>query len=177
MGSSCSGGRAAQWSQQARHAAAHSAPQICHRNPPLSPAPRPPSITTRYRDARQAQAAPGRPMPASQPQRLHQSEPRDSKQARGVPGKRDGRSAASTVCHETPQNATIWKFSLAISEVGRTFLFKKTPSGVRLISTRRRPPRGFCHTSAHVSEGKFRGKVPCPVVCTAWAGRCVIVFG
>ena len=47
------------------------------------------------------------PMPASQPQRLHQSEPRDSQQARGVPGQRDGRSAASTACHETPQNATV----------------------------------------------------------------------
>jgi len=41
------------------------------------------------------------PMPASQPQRFHQSGPRDSQQARGVPGQRDGRSAASTVCHET----------------------------------------------------------------------------
>ena len=60
------------------------------------------------------------PMPASQPQRLHQSEPRDSQQARGVPGQRDGRSAASTVCHETPQNATIWPFLLAISEIGCT---------------------------------------------------------
>jgi len=46
------------------------------------------------------------PMPASQPQRPHQSEPRDSQQARGVPGQHDGRSAASTVCHETSQNVT-----------------------------------------------------------------------
>ena len=46
------------------------------------------------------------PMSASQPQRLHQSEPRDSQQARGVPGQHDGRSAASTDCHETPQNVT-----------------------------------------------------------------------
>ena len=38
------------------------------------------------------------PMSASQPQRPHQSEPRDSQQARGVPGQHDGRSAASTVC-------------------------------------------------------------------------------
>ena len=60
-------------------------------------------------------------MPASQPQRLHQSEPRDSQQARGVPGQHDGRSAASTVCHETPQNATIWPFLLAISEIGCTY--------------------------------------------------------
>ena len=46
------------------------------------------------------------PMPASQPQRLHQSEPRDSQQARGVPGQRDGRSAASTAVtrrHKTPR--------------------------------------------------------------------------
>ena len=47
------------------------------------------------------------PMSASQPQRPHQSEPRDSQQARGVPGQHDGRSAASTVRRETPQNATI----------------------------------------------------------------------
>ena len=42
--------RGKEWSQQARHAVAHSDPQICHRNPPLSPAPRPPSIATQYRD-------------------------------------------------------------------------------------------------------------------------------
>ena len=42
--------RAKEWSQQARHAVAHSNPQICHRNPLLSPAPRPSSIATQYRD-------------------------------------------------------------------------------------------------------------------------------
>ena len=38
------------WTQQAKHAVSHSDPQICHRNPPLSPAPRPPSIAAQYRD-------------------------------------------------------------------------------------------------------------------------------
>ena len=33
----------------------------------------------------------------------------------------DGRSVASTVCHKTPQNATIRLFFLAISDVGWTY--------------------------------------------------------
>ena len=37
----------------------------------------------------------------------------------------------------------------------RVHLKKKVSLGVRLISTRRRVPRFFCHTSAHVPEGKF----------------------
>ena len=38
----------------------------------------------------------------------------------------------------------------------RVYLTKKVPLGVRLISTRRRHPRLFCKTSAHVpEEGKF----------------------
>ena len=47
------------------------------------------------------------PMSASQPPKLHQSEPRDPQHARGVPAQNDGRSAASTVFHETPKNVTI----------------------------------------------------------------------
>ena len=48
------------------------------------------------------------PMSASQPQMLYQSEPRDSQQARGLPGQHDGRPAASTVCRETSsQNVTM----------------------------------------------------------------------
>ena len=44
-GLSCSCGRARQGAvQQARAAVSHSDPQICHRKPPLSPAPRPSSI-------------------------------------------------------------------------------------------------------------------------------------
>ena len=96
-------------------------------------------------------------MPASQPQRLHQSEPRDWQKARGVPGQHDGRSAASTVCHETSQTSLI-KHDLTIFAShfrDRVNLFKKVPHGARLISTRRRPPRVFCHTRAHVPEGKF----------------------
>ena len=65
------------------------------------------------------------PMSANQPQRPHQSEPRDSQQARGVPGQHDGRSAASTVSHETPQNAaTIWP-SFSSNFRGRVHLLKK----------------------------------------------------
>ena len=67
------------------------------------------------------------PMPASQPQRLHQSEPRDSQQARGVPGQHDGRSAASTVCHETPQHATIWPFRVQMRGIS---LFPLIPSSI-----------------------------------------------
>ena len=42
--------RGKEWSQQARHAVAHSDPQICHRKSPLSPVPRPSSIAAQYRD-------------------------------------------------------------------------------------------------------------------------------
>ena len=44
------GERSREWSQQERPAVPHSDPQICHRNPPLSPAPRPSNIATQYRD-------------------------------------------------------------------------------------------------------------------------------
>jgi len=61
------------------------------------------------------------PMSASQPQRLHQSEPRDSQQARGVPGQRWQVGREHCLRHETAQNVTIiWQFLLAISEIGCT---------------------------------------------------------
>ena len=42
-----------------------------------------------------------------------------------MPEQHDGRSVASTVCHETSQNVTVRPFLLAISEVGwANFLFK-----------------------------------------------------
>ena len=122
-GLSCSCGRARQGVGTAgKGSSDNSDPQICHRKHPPSrqPRDRPVLLTAiqgpivwcgdtpvlqlpddrRERGKRKPRLG---PMPASQPQRLHQSEPRDSQQARGVPGQRDGRSAASTVCHETPQ--------------------------------------------------------------------------
>ena len=77
--------------------------------------------------------------PAS-PKGSIRSELRGPQRARRVPGQNDGKSIASTVCHETPQNATIWPFLLAISaEIGWAFK-KEVPHGARLKSTRRRCP-------------------------------------
>ena len=90
--------------------------------------------------------------PVSPKGSIKASHGRDSQQARGVPGQRDGRSAASTVCHETPQNAMIRPFFLATSEIGCTK--KKAPIEGRLESTRRRRQRLFCHTSFRGPEIK-----------------------
>ena len=43
-----------------------------------------------------------------------------------MPGQNDGRSAACTVFHKTPRNATNWKFLLTISEVGLTLFVSAT---------------------------------------------------
>ena len=91
------------------------------------------------------------PMPASQPQILHQSEePRDSQQARGVPGQRDGRSGASTVCHKTPQNVTIRPFLLAISEAGCTYTKKDHLESGLHVYQRDEDPREFSTTQVPV---------------------------
>ena len=58
----------------------------------------------------------------------------------------DGRSVASTDCHETPQNVTIWPFLLAISE--------KKPHGGGLNQRDEDARDFFCHTHARGPEIK-----------------------
>jgi hypothetical protein len=81
-------------------------------------------VTRRSTRATQARAAPGanvgQPAPKA-PSAIRSELLRGPQRARRVPGQNDGRSVASTVCRETPQNVTIWPFLLAISEIGWTY--------------------------------------------------------
>ena len=67
-------------------------------------------VIRRSMRATQARAAPG--VHIGQPAQTHHQmrAMRPAMRARGVPGQHDGRSVASTVCHETPRNATVCQF-------------------------------------------------------------------
>ena len=118
-------------------------------------------VTRRSTPARQAQAAPGAHVgqsatktPSKRATRLAIG-PRSAWAARWQVGREHCLSRNVTKRHELATFASHFR--------DRVHLKKREPLEVRLISTRRRPPRIFCHTSAHVPEETFHVRGCCRV--------------